>query len=262
MPRIAFFDIDGTIMTEDYRVPQSAVDAIHTAQKNGVLCVICSGRPYAHIDPKVRAIGFDGYICSCGMHVVFQDKTLLHATTSQAVTKQAIALARLSECDVIYESEEGMFFDKNRPMNAYMKKSYEHFGSVGLNVDGDIDAPDYAFDKIFVWTNNDNPHMEEFLVFLRQHFDLIAHNERTFECVSPGCSKETGIRTFLDYVHADKEETYAFGDGLNDLAMMDYVTHTAAMGNAVPELKNHVDYVTADINENGLALAMHHFDLI
>ena len=58
------------------------------------------------------------------------------------------------------------------------------------------------------------------------------------------------------------ENTYAFGDGLNDLDMLDFAGHSIAMGNGRSEVKERADYITADIEEDGLALAMEHFDLI
>lgn len=260
--KVLFFDIDGTIMTFSYTIPESTVCAIQRARADGNICIICSGRPVAHVDPQVRAIGFDGFVCSCGMHVVLGEKDLFHASATPEITRKTIALARASDSDVIYENEDGMFFDRTRPLNDYMRTSRDHFGGVGLNVDGDIDAPDYAFDKIFCWTRPENSNCGEFLDFLNENFHVIGRGEETFEVVAPGCSKRTGMEKMLCALDLPWENTYAFGDGLNDLDMLDFAGHSIAMGNGRSEVKERADYITADIEEDGLALAMEHFDLI
>ena len=65
MSSIIFFDIDGTLITEDARmiIPESTRYAIAETRKKGNLTFINSGRTAFNISPKVRALGFDGCIC-------------------------------------------------------------------------------------------------------------------------------------------------------------------------------------------------------
>ena len=57
----------------------------------------------------------------------------------------------------------------------------------------------------------------------------------------------------------DQEEIIAFGDGENDMEMLQFAGIGVAMGNATDELKAQADYVT-DTNENdGVAKAIRHF---
>lgn len=51
-------------------------------------------------------------------------------------------------------------------------------------------------------------------------------------------------------------DTYAFGDGLNDLEMIRFVGTGVAMGNAVPELKAAADFVTKPVDEEGISWAV------
>ena len=61
---LTLFDVDGTIITEDNYIPISAVNAIRAAQQAGNLCFVNTGRPYSHIVPSVKEIGFSGYMGS------------------------------------------------------------------------------------------------------------------------------------------------------------------------------------------------------
>ena len=54
----------------------------------------------------------------------------------------------------------------------------------------------------------------------------------------------------------------AFGDGQNDIEMLRHAAVGVAMGNAAEEVRRAADYVTASIDDDGVALALRHFGLI
>lgn len=54
----------------------------------------------------------------------------------------------------------------------------------------------------------------------------------------------------------------AFGDGGNDISMLEYVGIGVAMGNANPPVKERADFVTKDIDDDGIEYALRHFGLI
>ena len=58
------------------------------------------------------------------------------------------------------------------------------------------------------------------------------------------------------------EDTYAFGDSVNDLEMLTYVGHGIAMGNGTPKAKQAADYVTDAIHKDGIYNACKYFGLI
>jgi hydroxymethylpyrimidine pyrophosphatase-like HAD family hydrolase len=53
-----------------------------------------------------------------------------------------------------------------------------------------------------------------------------------------------------------------FGDADNDLRMITKAKIGVAMGNGTANLKTAADYVTADIQHDGIAKALKHFGLI
>ena len=58
------------------------------------------------------------------------------------------------------------------------------------------------------------------------------------------------------------EETIAFGDAENDLEMLKFAGIGVAMGNGEEQVKAQADYVTADVDDDGIAKALRHFGLI
>ena len=55
------------------------------------------------------------------------------------------------------------------------------------------------------------------------------------------------------------EETMAFGDGGNDVAMLRRAGIGVAMGNANDAVKSQADYVTTSVDEDGVLRALQHF---
>lgn len=74
--------------------------------------------------------------------------------------------------------------------------------------------------------------------------------------------KQNGIHEVLKYYSIDQSETMSFGDGKNDIDMFDYTEISVAMGNAEDDVKQAADYVTDDIDEDGLYNALKHFEII
>ena len=67
---VIFFDIDGTIVEEATQIiPSSTIDAIAKLAATGHTPIINTGRPYSHIDPRVREMAFAGWVCAGGMEV-------------------------------------------------------------------------------------------------------------------------------------------------------------------------------------------------
>ena len=85
----------------------------------------------------------------------------------------------------------------------------------------------------------------------------------TFCDISPiGGTKQLGIDKFLEYYGLDLKDTMAFGDGGNDMQMLQHVSLAVAMGNAGDELKIIADFVTKDVDDEGIAYALKHYGLI
>lgn len=77
-----------------------------------------------------------------------------------------------------------------------------------------------------------------------------------------GADKVHAVDTLLEHLNVGKEDTFAFGDAMSDIAMVKYCQVGIAMGNAQEELKAVADYVTDSVNEDGLWNAFVKYNLI
>ena len=77
-----------------------------------------------------------------------------------------------------------------------------------------------------------------------------------------GIDKATGMEEFMRSYGFSAAEVAAFGDGGNDVAMLRAAGVGVAMGNACDEALNAADYVTATVDEDGIARALGHLGIL
>ena len=77
-----------------------------------------------------------------------------------------------------------------------------------------------------------------------------------------GIDKATGMREFMSACGLRASEVAAFGDGGNDVAMLSAAGVGIAMGNACDEALNAADYVTATVDDDGIARALEHLGIL
>ena len=89
------------------------------------------------------------------------------------------------------------------------------------------------------------------------------HKHAIYEIYLKHISKASAIEYVRKYYGIDKANTIAFGDGVNDIEMIEYVTLGVAMKNAMPEVLAVCNDITKETNDDhGIAnYLINHFDL-
>lgn len=264
MKKIAFFDIDGTLTSEtDGSIPQSAINAINTSRQNGHLMFINTGRCFQNVEKRFREVGFDGYICGCGTNIYCDGIESLHITQTHDITMEILEIARKTNVDLLFESKSYVAFDLSHPLtHPAAIHQYQAFVNRGYSMPDNFTSGDFTCDKFVIWYKQ-NEQLEQFRAISDKYFECIDRGGSFLEFVPHGYTKATGIQHVLDNYGISLKNAYAFGDSNNDLSMLSYVPNSIAMGNSSPfELFSKVSHVTAKASENGIQLALKHFNFI
>ena len=83
-----------------------------------------------------------------------------------------------------------------------------------------------------------------------------------FDVIPAIGGKAAGIQYILQHFGISQNEIMAFGDGNNDIDMLRYANVGVAMGNAGSEVKRQADYVTADVDNDGIWRALKHYEVL
>ena len=255
-----FFDVDGTLMDEHGIVPQSARDAIHAARENGALVFINSGRPYALAKAVDGLVEYDGLLCGCGTDLRIGGKQLYsHLLPAEGVHQLQQTYADYG-VDAVLEGPEGdAFGEKNRLKDTIDMKEFIR-GQDALSVQA-FDDPDFPANKFCILTD-EKSRTKEFLESIAWFTDPIDRGEGFYECPAKGHNKGQAVQTTVELLGLDPARTYAFGDSMNDVAMLEAVRHPVIMAQHDKPLEALCEYVTDGIHEDGIANALKHYGLI
>lgn len=261
--KLIFFDIDGTLIEEGKKyVPQSSIEAIRRAQKNGHLCFINTGRPISSVGSVIMDLGFDGYICGCGTYLSYHGKEIFHRELSEKLLEKMVYFSKNHTFDIFFEGKEGLFFPPEFKCRDG-RRLREYFMSQGVKIfeyDYEGKFPGHA-DKFTAWYRS-REDADALFDILKEDMDIIERGEGFWEGVPKGFSKASGIDELLRYLQKDLKDTISIGDSFNDVAMLEHTKESVLMGNGKEELKDMVTYVTADVTNDGVYQALEHFGLL
>ena len=256
MIKAAFFDVDGTLLSHKTKsVPQSARDAVARLQAAGVRCVVATGRQITEMMKlPVADIPFDGYITLNGQLLLDRDRKVLFGTPTTGRAKDFLIRAFEEKLfPALLVEQEAVYLNY---VNEWVLAVQEAISSPVPPL-GEYSGRDIY--QICAYLKPEDEHLVEEIaddcVMTRWGFGGL-------DIIAKGGGKVTGIRRYLEENGILPEETIAFGDAENDIEMLRFAGIGVAMGNGWEETKAAADYVTSDIDEDGVAKALRHFGLI
>ncbi|WP_368645854.1 Cof-type HAD-IIB family hydrolase [Alkalibacterium putridalgicola] len=274
MTKIVFLDIDGTLVTKYNNIPQSTKRAIQKLKENNVMPVISTGRAPLLIEEVRRELGIDSYIAMNGQLVVHEGEVVYHNPIEQETVDQLIDRAVDKNDGIILCGAKDIFSNsivslaKRSSVLTLLKGLVKLVpGSIQLSFFSRLikkppKPEDYEGKPIYQVIIETSQEEEE---QYREAFGMLnfaRSNHYTVDVISKGISKATGIEHYLNHVGVDLKDTYAIGDSPNDLEMLGYVETSIAMGNSWDNVKEIADYVTDDVDKDGIEKALKHFGLI
>ncbi len=254
MYKIVFMDIDNTLYShKTNRIPPSALEAVELMQKHGIKVFGCTGRHRIELtgmgldafqpDGWVLLNGAmssdkDGILCADAMHR--EDLDVLKAE----VRRKPFPLLVMTKDQVYLVAKHWFVYKILIRMN-----------------------------KRFIWKKSmDDIANEEILMFVpvlfhkklarilsgMPHTVCVRWTPYVADCYDKNAGKGVGIARVLEKYGIRKEEAAAFGDADNDLSMFEAVGQAVCMGNGNANAKAAADYITSDIDEDGILNGVRH----
>ncbi len=256
-----FFDIDGTLLPFGKDVPESAIRAIESARASGDRIFLATGRSTAEISKKLDVVPIDGGVYSAGAAVYADGKLLYKRVFTEEEKSDAYKTINEFSLDVFIQTDNGTYFTK---------ESYDFFKASMLEYVGAvIDIPncivvdklplDIEINKLLIMSRDRR--IADVREAFKGKFTVVDNTvglpqDLMAEVVLPDVTKATGIEKILEYYGEKKESVVAIGDGANDIEMVEYAALGIAMGNSSASLKAVADYITDDIERDGLEKAI------
>lgn len=254
--KIVFFDIDGTLLDENKELPPSTVRAIQALKASGVYVAIATGRaPFMFADLREK-LGIHSFVSFNGQYVVFE---------GHVIYKNPLHRHKLHELkEYAHENGHPLIFMDAEDMRASVEDHpYIHVSMGSLKFSHPpMDSLYYENRDIYQALLFCKPEEEHVYVNAYPEFHFVRWHSVSTDVLPFGGSKAEGIRKLIERIGIAKEDVYAFGDGLNDMEMLQFVGTGVAMGNAKEEVKKVANLVTKRVDEEGILYGLKQLELI
>lgn len=255
MSKLLLLDIDGTLLNSKKELPVSAKEALVKARQKGHDLAIATGRAPFMIHNLLKELEIDTYITFNGQYIVHGSKPIHSEALKPGSLSDIVEFAEQRDHPLVFMNEKKMV------------------SSIDFHPDIDesiktLKFPHPPAEKEF-HMNND---IYQALVFCKEEEEKQYHNNFedlrfvrwhrvSCDILPLGGSKASGIERLIKATGHSLKETIAFGDGLNDVQMMEIAGFSVAMDNGHDETKKLASYVAGHVDEDGLAKAFEHLKL-
>lgn len=274
MSKVAFIDVDGTLVDYENNLPPSAVKAIRAARKNGHKVYISTGRSRAEVYDYIWDIGLDGMIGGNGSYVESEGKVILHQVITLEQCKRIVDWLHARGLEFYLESNAGLFASENFEIRG--ESTIQEYCARKSRASATVREvfPEMIFGNS-LYRNDLNK-----VSFILDSYDDYLQAVKDFPDLQVGTwggagetalfgdfgvkdiTKAHAIRVLLEHLHADITDTIAFGDAKVDIPMLKFCAVGVAMDSGGDETKSVADFITDAVNENGLFNAFKKLELI
>lgn len=257
MIKAIFFDVDGTLLSHDTKqVPLSTKCSLKRLQERGIKIFISTGRhPMELQHLPLHDIRFDGYITLNGQLVSDRTgKRLFHIPFPPDIAATMIRLFHERDLPLALVGEERFIInfvdDSVRKVQA----------SISSPIPPVLPYDGFSIYQVWAYLRRGEEHRLKNR--LPGGCKMTRWCDDAVDLIQENGGKVEGIKRMLEYHGIARNEIMAFGDAENDIDMLQFAEIGIAMGNASGPAKAVADFVTAHIDEDGIAEGLRHFSLL
>ena len=264
-------DLDGTLLTDDKRISEPNLQAIHNAVSRNIYFVPATGRTLHTLPENILELDCVNYI------ITSNGAAIVNIKTGETVYKKQ--LSSKTGADIIDFAEKlGVMVEIFIDGRAYvLKKFTDDLVYYGVNpkfvkwymdTRNVVDKYDYLLKNDTTLENiniifNDFDKKVEMQELLTSSFEVEITNSigNNLEVGEKGCSKGTAIEELIKIFGLKMDEIMCLGDNANDFDMIKRAGLGIAMDNGEEQVKAVADYIARSNNSDGFAEAVYKFVL-
>ena len=277
--RIIALDLDGTLLDSQKRLSAVNREALEYAAAKGVHIVPTTGRFFGMMPEAVRDLPFVRYAITINGAQVYDRETDTAIVREEIPVGRAVEIMELLDgFDVIYDCYRNNWgwMSASLQDKAEAYATDEHYLKMVREFRNPVPdlkrhlldtEPEGGVQKVMLFSRNDEPEAKEIRAIekaMAERFPEIKITSSTWndlEFNNPSAHKGSSLARLAEHLGFGLENCMSFGDGRNDLTMIEAAGIGVAMENAVEEVKAAADHITKSNDENGVAEAIRRFVL-
>jgi len=248
-------DIDFTLVDAERRIPEANVRALRQANEAGVHIVLASGRIASSLRLFAEELGLPTPLVACnGAFVVVHNGEVLvdHRLTTPVVEKVVEECRKRGVHLNVYADDRVHFAEESALAEMYLRRArlsvpiilpWSELSRLKANKLVAVGEP-HVLEDLRLWATEALPFASAVVTYSEPEY---------LEFLCPDCDKGTGLAAIARVLGVPRERTAAIGDYLNDVPMLTWAGHSAAVANAVLDAKAAADVVVGSHEECGVA---------
>lgn len=245
-------DFDGTLLTDERKVTKRNKDVLMKYKNKGYITVGVTGRTLGGVMSDIDINLFNYLILNNGC-CIYNIKT--------KKTEYQISFPKNIVEDITNYVENLVYQIDYCTLNTYYRYKNKKNPPVNHIVNiNNLDEVEEEITKINLLFMDDN-NMEKICSDINEKYNVNAfimqdsNSPTRILIINPkGINKKETLKILGEKINISKEEMIYFGDGLNDLEIINWVGCGVAMENAFTEVKEKASFVTKSNNEDGVAV--------
>ena len=244
--KIIFFDIDGTLIDmQKKEITERTVETLRRLQERGILLCIATGRTPMTV-PRFEGVEFDAFLTFNGSYCYNQKEDIYANPIPAEDVKQLLANAAAMNRPVSIATRNRIAANgKDKDLADYFAIAKEE---VVVADDFEQVAQEEVYQMMLGCIGEERVRLLEGV----KNAKLAAWWDRAVDVIPGDSGKGIGVKQLLRYYHLDQSEAMAFGDGNNDIEMLQAVGAGVAMENASLELKAVATEICGHVAEDGV----------
>ena len=253
-----FLDVDGTLISfKTHKIPRTAVDALAKAHAKGIKIIIATGRVATDL-LELEAIPYDAVVSLNGSQCVLRDGTeIVSHPISMEDFHTVLHLAGRYGFPLALEVERGILVNYVNDTVVALSELTNHPVPQVVDIASEFNACTCC--QLCIYCGEE---VEKEIMAQLPGLTVSRWNPYFADVNVAGINKASGMADVAACLGFSLDESMAFGDGGNDIPMLKAAGTGIAMGGASDRVKEHADFVTGDVDEDGILHALVHFCII
>ena len=253
-------DLDGTLLNEESALSSETIEAIHRVYEKGDSFVIATGRHQKDIENIARIIGRPIGMIGCnGATVVTADGISLgEHSIEPALVKEILSITLPDSIYInLYTADNWYTLRHNDKLSAYSVEGQFSYSVVSLEF-----LQEQKVIKFFLWGES-SPTIHSELEVVKDiieakvgsRVDSFFSHTSCLEVMPPKVNKGSAVALLCDAIGFKQNQIIAFGDGENDIEMLNFANTALVMGNSPESVQKKLPQATliGNAHENGVA---------
>ena len=262
---IIALDLDGTLLNSNKELTEGNLRALYRAHEAGFAIVPTTGRFYGGMPQFIRDLPFLRYAITVNGAATADILTGEVIYSAEIPAARAIAIMDAMDSEAVlydcYQNNDAFMSAAHKAridemiFNPHYREMIHRLRKSVPDLKAHIRASGRDVQKVQLFMP-DNDLRLRLMAQLPEMFAGLAVSSSISENIEINdekAHKGAALLALADYLGLRREDTYAFGDGLNDLSMLRDAGVGFAMANAEPEAKAAADRLTLSCDEDGVA---------